>query len=79
MDFKRLFDKAKKTVDDRGGVESLKADAEELKDVATGKGSIADKAKDAASAIKDPGAPGGESRKPAKPGGDHKPAGGGPA
>jgi hypothetical protein len=64
MDLKSLFNKAKKTVDERGGVESLKADAEELKDVATGSGSIADKAKDAAAAIKDPGAPGGE----AKPG-----------
>lgn len=60
MDFKKLFDKAKKTVDDRGGVESLKADAEELKQVATSKGSLTDKAKGAAAAIKDPGAPGGE-------------------
>jgi hypothetical protein len=58
MNLKRLFDKAKKTVDDRGGVESLKEDAEELKGVATGKGSIADKAKGAAAAIKEPGAPG---------------------
>jgi len=37
MDLKRLFNKAKKTVDERGGVESLRADAEELKDVAIGK------------------------------------------
>ena len=59
MDLKRLFNKAKKTVDERGGVESLKADAEELKDVATGKGSLTEKAKDATAAIKDPGAPGG--------------------
>lgn len=57
MKLKRLFDKAKKTVDERGGVESLKADAKELKEVATGKGSIADKAKGAAAAIKEPGAP----------------------
>jgi hypothetical protein len=55
MDFKKLADKAKKTIDDRGGVESLKADAEELKKVAKGKGSLADKAKAAAKAIKDPG------------------------
>ena len=27
MDFKKLADKAKKTLDDRGGMESLKADA----------------------------------------------------
>ncbi|MBA3867141.1 MAG: hypothetical protein H0X42_12490 [Solirubrobacterales bacterium] len=83
MDFKKLVDKAKKTVDDRGGIESLKADAEELKRVATGKGSLSDKAKSAAAAIKDPGAPGGEEeRKPAGHGdpltGD-KPAGPGAA
>jgi len=55
MDFKKLADKAKKAIDDRGGVESLKADAEELKKVAQGKGSLTDKAKAAAQAIKDPG------------------------
>jgi hypothetical protein len=58
MNLKSLFNKAKKTVDDRGGVQSLKEDAEELKGVAGGKGSVTDKAKDAAAAIKDPGAPG---------------------
>ncbi|HYJ21266.1 MAG TPA: hypothetical protein VEW07_04500 [Solirubrobacterales bacterium] len=57
MKLKNLFDKAKKTVDERGGVESLKADAAELKDVAAGKGSLADKAKGAAKALKEPGAP----------------------
>lgn len=66
MDLKRLFNKGKKVVDERGGVESLKEDATELKDIATGKGSLTDKAKGAAAAIKDPGAPGG----------DEKPAGG---
>lgn len=81
MNLKGLFNKAKKTVDDRGGVESLKADAEELKTVATGKGSLTDKAKDAAAAIKDPGAPGGEeNHKPAAHGdplaGDDKPGAG---
>lgn len=55
MDFKKLADKAKKTIDERGGVESLKADAEELKKVAKGKGSLTDKAKAAAAAIKEPG------------------------
>lgn len=58
MKIKSLFDKAKKTVDDRGGVQSLKEDAAELKNVATGKGSLGDKAKGAAAAIKEPGAPG---------------------
>ena len=58
MDFGKLFKRGKKVVDDRGGVDSLKEDAGELKDVATKKEGLADKAKDAASAIKDPGAPG---------------------
>jgi hypothetical protein len=58
MDFKKLANKAKETIDKRGGVESLKADAEELKRVAKGKGSLSDKAKAAAQAIKDPGARG---------------------
>lgn len=56
MDLKRLINRAKKTVEDRGGAKSVKADAQELKDVATGKGSLTDKAKDAASALEDPGA-----------------------
>jgi len=55
MDFKKLADKAKDAIDKRGGMDSLKADAEELKKVAKGDGSITDKAKAAAAAIKDPG------------------------
>jgi hypothetical protein len=58
VDFKKLAAKAKKTLDDRGGIESLKADAEELKKVAKGKGSLTDKAKEAAKALKEPGARG---------------------
>ena len=58
MDFKKLANKAKETIDKRGGVDSLKADAEELKKVAKGKGSLGDKAKAAAKALKDPGARG---------------------
>jgi hypothetical protein len=67
MDFKKLAAKAKETIDERGGMDSLKADAEELKKVAKGEGSLGDKAKRAAKAIKDPGArgPSGE-MKPAK-------------
>ena len=58
MDFKKLADKAKDTIDKRGGMDSLKADAEELKKVAKGDGSLTDKAKAAAAALKDPGAGG---------------------
>ena len=58
MDLGKLADEAKKLVDERGGMDSLTEDAEELKDIATGNGSLVDKAKDAAEAVKDPGAPG---------------------
>ncbi len=58
MDLGKLVDEAKELVEDRGGVDSLKADAEELKDIATGDGSVVDKAKAAAEAVKDPGAAG---------------------
>jgi hypothetical protein len=81
MDFKKLADKAKETIDKRGGVESLKADAEELKKVAQGKGSLSDKAKAAAKAIKEPGerrqgkvANQGGEKKPAQPMGEQHPA-----
>jgi hypothetical protein len=58
VDLNRLFKRAKKVVDDRGGTQSLKEDAQELADVAKGRGSASDKAKAAAEALKDPGAPG---------------------
>ena len=58
MDISKLTDQAKKLIDDRGGVDALKEDAEELKDIATGEGSLTDKGKAAVDAIKDPGAPG---------------------
>jgi hypothetical protein len=81
MDLKKLAAKAKKTIDERGGVESLKADAEELKKVAKGKGSLGDKAKRAAKAIKEPGAkPGDGEMRPAQGAGHPKdtPRKGGP-
>jgi hypothetical protein len=59
MDLNRLFRRAKKVVDDRGGSDALKKDGQELADIAKGKGSVTDKAKAAAEAVKDPGAPGG--------------------
>ena len=66
MDFKKLIDKGKKMVDDRGGVDSLKEDAQELADIAKGKGSLSDKAKEAAAAVKQPGTnePAGQERHP---------------
>ena len=64
VNFRRLADQAKKIVDKRGGTDSVKEDAEELKDIATGRGSMKDKAKAAADAVKEPGKPYGEGQKP---------------
>jgi hypothetical protein len=58
MDFNRIFRRAKKAVDDRGGTGALMKDAKELASVARGKGSVGDKAKAASKAVRDPGAPG---------------------
>jgi hypothetical protein len=48
-------EKAVELVQQRGGVDALKADAAEVKTALTGDGSLADKAKEAVAAIKDPG------------------------
>lgn len=60
MDISKLTDEAKKLIEERGGTDALKEDAKELKDIATGEGSLTDKAKAAAEAISDPGRKGGE-------------------
>ena len=53
-----LTDKAKAMFQKRGGTDAAKADAQELKDVHEGEGSMTDKAKDSGEALKDPGAKG---------------------
>lgn len=75
MDLKKLTSKAKDAIDKRGGVDSLKGDAEELKKIAKGKGSMTDKAKAAAAALKEPGAKekGAHEHRP-RPEGEMKPA-----
>jgi hypothetical protein len=55
MNLGRLARRAKGVVDKRGGTDALKEDAEELKEIASGKGSAKDKAKAAAKAVKEPG------------------------
>jgi hypothetical protein len=52
MDFKRLTDKAKQALDERGGPERLKLEAERLKTIATGPGTASEKARAAADAVK---------------------------
>ncbi|MEX2194146.1 MAG: hypothetical protein WD844_02580 [Thermoleophilaceae bacterium] len=60
MDFSRIKEKAKGIIEKRGGTDALKEDVNELKDIASGQGRATDKAKEAAEALKDPGAPGPE-------------------
>lgn len=52
MDFKRMTEKAKQAIDERGGPERFKQEAERLKTIATGPGSASDKARAAGDAIK---------------------------
>lgn len=55
MKFNKLAEKAKQAIDRRGGMDALKEDLQEVKDAATGRGSLKDKARAAADAIKTPG------------------------
>ncbi len=56
MDWKTMADKAKQTFQQRGGADAAKEDAGELRDIARGQGSLTDKAKEAAAALREPGA-----------------------
>jgi hypothetical protein len=56
MDWKRVADQAKQVINKRGGTESLKEDAGELRNIAEGPGTLSEKAKRAAEAIREPGA-----------------------
>jgi hypothetical protein len=58
MDFKRLADRAKNIFEKRGGSAAAKEDFGELKDIAGRDESLGERAKEAAEALKDPGAPG---------------------
>jgi hypothetical protein len=65
MNLGQLASKARDLVQKRGGTDSVKEDAQELRDIASGSGSLGDKAKAAAEAVKDPGAE--EATPPAQP------------
>ena len=52
MDLKRLTSKAKQAIDERGGPERFKQEAERLRTIATGPGTASEKAKAAGDAIK---------------------------
>jgi len=55
MNLNDLKKRAQELIQQRGGSTALKEDAEELKDIATGKGDLKQKAEAAAEALKDPG------------------------
>jgi hypothetical protein len=59
-----VITRAKELFQRRGGTEAAKEDAQEVKDVAQSDASMGDKAKEAAEAVKDPGAPGEPERDP---------------
>jgi hypothetical protein len=54
MNLKRMADKAKRVIDDRGGTDQLKYDAQRLRGIATGPGTAKEKAKAAGEALKQP-------------------------
>ena len=54
MNLKRLADKARQTIDKRGGSDRLKQDAQRLQSIASGGGTAKQKAKAAADALKEP-------------------------
>lgn len=62
MKFNRIADKARQMLERRGGMDALKEDLQEVKEAATGRGSLSDKARAAADAVKTPG------RNPERPG-----------
>ncbi len=74
MNLRRLTNRAKDLVEKRGGTDSVKRDAAELQDVAKSEGGLKDKAKAAAEAIKQPGAPG-SADQPKPSGADSQPKG----
>src|SRR5690349_15430600 len=54
MDWKKLADRAKQMINQRGGTESVKEDAQELRNIARREGPAEDKIKAAAEALREP-------------------------
>jgi hypothetical protein len=53
MDFNQLAGKAKEFVDEHGGVDELKKEAEKLRQIAGGEGTLSEKAKAASTVAKE--------------------------
>ena len=68
VDFKKLSTRAKDLVEKRGGPEGIKRDAGQLREIAKSKGTLSDKAKAAAAALKEA-----QANDPAQPAGDAAP------
>jgi hypothetical protein len=62
--FNRIADKAKQAIDKRGGMDALKGDLQEVQEIAKRRGSLKDKAKAAADAVKEPGKAGAPGDRP---------------
>lgn len=56
MDFEKLARKAQQVYTERGGEQAAREDAAELQQILEGEGTLIDKAKRAAKALKEPGA-----------------------
>ena len=56
MNWRAMADKANQVFQQRGGATAAKEDTEELRNIAQGQGSVADKVKQAAEALREPGA-----------------------
>jgi hypothetical protein len=67
VDFKKLAQSASDLVNKRGGMKSVQEDANELMNIAKGEGSLSDKAKRGADALKQPGARREQSGPPQQP------------
>ncbi len=77
MNLRSLTNKAKQIVNRRGGSAALKQDAQELRDIARGPGTVGEKAKAAGQALREPGGtrtqPPTPAEKPAGPVREHTP------
>ena len=56
MNWRAMADKANQVFQQRGRATAAKEDTEELRNIAQGQGSVADKVKQAAEALREPGA-----------------------
>ena len=56
MNLRNLTKTVRATIERRGGTGALKEDAQELRDIAKRRGSVADKVKEGVEAVREPGA-----------------------